>query len=58
MKYSKYFLIIALLGIVTSCSDFLDRTNPNEPDNVTFWATVISKDVRAPVHALCWLVRW
>ena len=37
MKYSKYFLIIALLGIVTSCSDFLDRTNPNEPDNVTFW---------------------
>ena len=21
-------------------------------------ATVISKDVRAPVHALCWLVRW
>ena len=37
MKYSKYFLIIALFGIVTSCSDFLDRTNPNEPDNVTFW---------------------
>ena len=35
MKYSKYFLIIALFGIVTSCSDFLDRTNPNEPDNVT-----------------------
>lgn len=31
MKYSKYFLIIALFGIVTSCSDFLDRTNPNEP---------------------------
>lgn len=37
MKYSKYFLIIAFFGIVTSCSDFLDRTNPNEPDNVTFW---------------------
>ena len=37
MKYSKYFLIIALFGIVTSCSDFLDRTSPNEPDNVTFW---------------------
>ena len=35
MKYSKYFLIIAFFGIVTSCSDFLDRTNPNEPDNVT-----------------------
>ena len=37
MKYSKYFLIIAFFGIVTSCSDFLDRTNPNKPDNVTFW---------------------
>ena len=40
MKYSKYFLIIALFGIVTSCSDFLDRTNPNEPDNLTFWVKV------------------
>ena len=39
MKYSKYFLIIAFFGIVTSCSDFLDRTNPNEPDNVTFWVS-------------------
>ena len=37
MKYSKYFLMIALSGALASCSDFLDRTNPNEPDNLTFW---------------------
>lgn len=54
MKYSKYFLIIALLGIVTSCSDFLDRTNPNEPDNVTFWVNEDQLEMPClPVTKLC-----
>ena len=43
MKYSKYFLIIAFFGIVTSCSDFLDRTNPNEPDNVKMPCLPVTK---------------
>lgn len=39
MKYLKYSLATILSILVTSCSDFLDTSNPNAPDNNSFWKT-------------------
>ena len=41
------------------CSACLAMNDDKMPESIRYLpATVISKDVRAPVHALCWLVRW
>lgn len=37
MKKAKYYLLLALVVIMSGCDDFLEKNPPSKPSENTFW---------------------